>query len=123
MSATSRAAERDAGMVTVEAAVALCAFLTMLALILAGAAAMLDQLRCTDAAREAARLVAMGQPNRAATAVDAIAPQGATFTVATTGDTVTVAVTANPVGGLLPGVQVTAEAYAIREPGTDGDTP
>ena len=125
MGATSRAArpaERDAGMVTVEAAVALCAFLTMLALILAGAAAMLDQLRCTDAAREAARLVAMGQQNRAATAVGAIAPQGATFNIATTGDTVTVEVSANPAGGLLPGVQVTAEAYAIREPGTDGGT-
>src|SRR5205807_1344816 len=125
MRATSRAARpeaRDAGMVTVEAAVALCAFLTMLVLILAGAAAVLDQLRCTDAAREAARLVAMGQQSRAATAVNAIAPRGATFNIATTGDAVTVEVSANPVGGLLPGVHVTAEAYAIREPDTDGGT-
>ena len=123
MAPASRADARDAGMVTVEAAVALCAFLTMLAMILTGAAAVLDQLRCTDAAREAARLVAMGQQSRATAAVGAIAPQGATLHIAATGDAVTVLVSANPVGGLLPGVEVSAEAYAVREPGTDGDTP
>jgi len=117
MRPASRAAPRDAGMVTVEAAVALCAFLTMLAMVLAGAAAMLDQLRCTDAAREAARLAAMGQQDRAAAVVGAIAPEGATLHITLTGDAVTVTVSANPAGGLLPGVHVSAAAYAVREPG------
>jgi Flp pilus assembly protein TadG len=126
MGATSRAARsgcRDAGMVTVESAIALCAFLGMLAMILAGATAVLDQIRCTDAAREAARLVAMGQSSRAASAVDAIAPRGATLTVTDAGAAVTVVVAADPVGGLLPGVRVSASAYAVREPIGSGDDP
>lgn len=46
----------DRGAVTVEAAIALFALVTVLALSFAGIAAVADQLRCTDAAREAARL-------------------------------------------------------------------
>lgn len=113
--ATGRRDDRDAGMVTVEAAVALCAFVTMVALALAGFADVLDQIRCTDAAREAARLVARGEQDRAREAVDRIAPRGATLSVATTADTVTVVV-ATDSGGLPPGIHVRAEAYAVREP-------
>jgi len=65
MPATSRASpdrdqsrDTDGGMVTIEAAVALCAFVTVLAMVLAGVSMVLDQIRCVDAAREAARLVA-----------------------------------------------------------------
>ncbi|HWC80560.1 MAG TPA: TadE family type IV pilus minor pilin [Pseudonocardiaceae bacterium] len=124
MGATSRAAdpggERDAGMVTVEAAVSLCAVLAVLAMVLASSVAALDQIRCTDAAREAARLVAMGQNDSAPRAIAEIAPSGATFTVAGTTSAVTVVVSAAPVGALLPGVRVSAQAYAVREPGTEG---
>jgi Flp pilus assembly protein TadG len=132
MGTTSRAATRadtrraradpDAGMVTVEAAIALCAFVTMLAMILAGTSAVLDQIRCTDAAREAARLVARGEADLARDAVDRIAPHGATLTIDTNGDAVTAVVAADPVRGLVPGVRVRAEAYAVREPEA-GDQP
>jgi hypothetical protein len=105
-------------MVTVEAAVALCAFVTMLAMVLAGLSMVLDQIRCTDAAREAARLVARGEQHRATDAVGQIAPSGSTVSVAANGDAITVVVRAAAASGLLPGVHVQAEAYAIREPDT-----
>lgn len=128
MSATSRASpprnnardndcdHNDAGMVTVEAAIALCAFVTVLAMVLAGTSSVLDQIRCTDAAREAARLVARGDQDRAREAVDRIAPHGATLAVATDGDTASVVVRDPEAGGLLPGVQVGATAFAVLEP-------
>lgn len=125
MAATSRAAgrirNRDDGMVTVEAAIALCGFVAVLAMVLAGVSAVLDQIRCTDAAREAARLVARGEPDRARDAVSQIAPHDALLTVDTTGDTVTVVVSAAPAGGLLPGVRIRAEAYGVIEPGAGTD--
>ncbi|HEX9335518.1 MAG TPA: TadE family protein [Pseudonocardiaceae bacterium] len=127
MAATSRASpnhdpsrDTDGGMVTVEAAVALCAFVTVLAMVLAGVSMVLDQIRCTDAAREAARLVARGEQHRAADAVRQIAPPGATLSVTTNGDAITVFVQDPAANGLLPGVHIHAEAYAIAEP-TDPD--
>lgn len=132
MSATSRASpprdnartntrdndcdHNDAGMVTVEAAIALCAFVTVLAMVLAGTSSVLDQIRCTDAAREAARLVARGDQDRAREAVSRIAPHGATLAVTTDGDTASVVVRDPEAGGLLPGVQVGATAFAVLEP-------
>jgi Flp pilus assembly protein TadG len=145
MPATSRASPKDGtgdsandgandgGMVTVEAAIALCAFVTVLAMVLAGMSMVLDQIRCTDAAREAARLVARGEQDHAADAVREIAPAGATFVVTAKDEGIVVAVR-DPAaaGGLLPGVHVAADAYAVPEPdavdpeddpaGTTGDT-
>ena len=123
MAATSRASpnrdrrrDADGGMVTIEAAVALCAFVTLLAMVLAGVSMVLDQIRCVDAAREAARLVARGEPDRAADAVRRIGPPRATMSITTNGDAITVVV-ADPAGGsMLPGVHVHGEAYAVREP-------
>jgi hypothetical protein len=127
MAAASRASpnhdpsrDTDGGMVTIEAAVALCAFVTVLAMVLAGVSMVLDQIRCTDAAREAARLVARGEQHRAADAVRQIAPPGATLSVTTNGDAITVFVQDPAANGLLPGVHIHAEAYAIAEP-TDPD--
>lgn len=108
----------DGGMVTVEAAVSLCAFVTVLAMALAGLSLVLDQIRCTDAAREAARLVARGESALAGEAVTRIAPDGSTLAVATSGDQITVDVRGPGAGGLLPGVRVDAEAFAIAEPDT-----
>ena len=128
MSATSRASPRhgrsrhgDSGMVTVEAALALCAFVTVLAMVLGAVSMVLDQIRCTDAAREAARLVARGEQNRATEAVNQIAA-GATVSVTTDGDAITVRVRDPAIGGLLPGVHIQAEAYAVREPDADNPT-
>jgi uncharacterized membrane protein YgcG len=110
-------------MVTVEAAVALCAFVTVLAMVLAGMSMVLDQIRCTDAAREAARLVAMGARSEVADAVSQIAAPGATFSVTTRDDGIVVDVRDPAANGLLPGVHVSADAYAVPEPGTADDNP
>jgi hypothetical protein len=108
-------------MVTVEAAISLCAFVTVLAMVLSGMSLVLSQIRCTDAAREAARLVARGDGARAAGAVAAIAP-GATLSVATRGDEITAAVR-GPDAGLIPGIHVSADAFAVREPNSADSEP
>jgi hypothetical protein len=110
-------------MVTVEAAVALGAFVAVLALALGAVSAAMDQLRCVDAAREAARLVARGEPDRARVAAERIAPDSANVAVTVRGDTVQVDVRVAPVGGLLPGVRLHGAAYAIAEPGSTEDNP
>jgi hypothetical protein len=106
----------DRGTVTVEAAIALGAVVLVLAAALSAVAAVLGQLHCTDAAREAARLVARGESGRAREAVDRIAPRGARLTVLVSGDTAQVEVAADPPGGFLPGIHLRADAYAVLEP-------
>lgn len=106
----------DRGAVTVEAAIALCALVVVLALCFAGIAAVVDQIRCVDAAREAARLMARGEPDRARQAVAEIGPGGARLAVRESAEGITVTVHADPVGGLLPGIELTAEAFAVPEP-------
>ena len=108
----------DRGTVTVEAAFSLGGLTVVTVLLIAGLSALTGHLRCIDAAREAARLLARGQPAEAAAAVHAIAPAGATLAVRRTGDGIDVEVTADPVGGLLPGVHLAASAYAVAEQGT-----
>ncbi|GAA4551519.1 TadE family type IV pilus minor pilin [Amycolatopsis samaneae] len=107
----------DRGYVTVESAIGLGGLTVVLAILLAGIAALSGQLRCTDAAREAARLLARGQPQEAASAVHTIAPGGARLDVQRAGDGITVEVGAGALGGLLPGVHLSARAYAVAEPG------
>lgn len=113
----------DVGAVTVEAAIALCGFIAVLAMVLAGLSAVLDQIWCTDAAGEAARLAARGDMAHARQVAGSVAPSGAKVTVTEQGDTVTVEVVADPVGGLLPGVRVRARAVAVREPDPLGEPP
>jgi len=118
MSATGRDRRKpdDRGMVTVEAAIALASFVLVLGFALCGLAAAADQVRCVDAAREAARLVARGEPDRARAAAARIAPAGADISIGVDGDHIRVDVRASPVGGLLPGLRLHGEAFAIREP-------
>jgi Flp pilus assembly protein TadG len=106
----------DRGAVTVEAALALCSLVVVLALVLAAVSAVAAQLRCVDAAREAARLTARGEQDRAEELARQIAPHGAVVAVTIRGDEVTARVSANPVAGLLPGVEVGSEAAAVLEP-------
>jgi hypothetical protein len=106
-------------MVTIEAAIALCAFISVLALVLAAMSMVFDQLRCIDAAREAARLVARGEQDGAADVVHRIAPPDATYSVTTSGDGIVVAV--RDPDSLLPGVDLHAEAYAVQEPTGDNE--
>ncbi|WP_052109863.1 TadE family type IV pilus minor pilin [Knoellia sinensis] len=65
-------------MVTAEIAVALPALVLVLTLGLSGVQAVTDHLRCIDAARVGARLLARGEPvDRVRTEVAAHAPEGA----------------------------------------------
>jgi hypothetical protein len=102
--------------VTVEAALGLAGLTVVTVLLIAGLTLLTSQLRCTDAAREAARLLARGQPREAAAAVHEIAPPGANLTVEHDGDRITVKVTAHPTAGLLPAVHLDGTAYAVVEP-------
>lgn len=107
----------DRGAVTVEAAIALISLVTVLALTFAGLLVLLAQLRCTDAAREAALLVARGHPELAGAAVGRMAPSGARWETHWDDLGVTVTVLADPPGRFLPGVRLRAEAFAVPEPG------
>ncbi|MGH3797319.1 MAG: TadE family type IV pilus minor pilin [Pseudonocardiaceae bacterium] len=106
----------DRGTVTVEAALALCSLVVVLALMLAGVSAVAAKLRCVDAAREAARLTARGEQDRGEDLARRLAPGGAVVRVSVRGDEVTARVSADPAAGLLPGIEVVAEAMAVLEP-------
>ena len=101
---------------TIEAAMALAVLATVLIACLAGVACVIAQVRCADAAREAARLAGRGDNSGAASAVAALAPDGATVELSGSGDLVVAVVAARPAGGLLPGVTIRATAAAAREP-------
>jgi hypothetical protein len=91
--------------------------LALLLLVVAAAA----QLRCTDAAWEAARALARGEAaGYAVQAVHRLGPAGASVDVNTTGGSVIVRVSAHlPIGsGLLPTVGVAGHAQIACEPGT-----
>ena len=108
-------------MVSVEAAFAIAAIAAFLVLGVGAVGAVIAQIRCTDAAREVARLAAAGDP-KASAAGAAVAPGGARIEVREVGDTVEVRVTAR--ARLLPLLTVSAGAVAAREPdeasGVDG---
>jgi Flp pilus assembly protein TadG len=105
----------DRGAVTVEAALALCSLVLVLALAVGAVAAASAQLRCIDAAREAARLVARGEPDQAWRAAESIAPGGARVDVQVAGDQVTVQVSTGGAGG-IPGLTVSGRALGVLEP-------
>ncbi|WP_231850128.1 TadE family type IV pilus minor pilin [Saccharopolyspora erythraea] len=107
----------DRGAVTVEAALGICSLVLVFALGVGGLCAVIGQLRCTDAAVEAARLTARGSQAEAAGAVRRLAPTGATLTVSVTGDQVTAEVRSPLPGGFLPGKWLKSTALAVMEPG------
>ncbi|MFC7612521.1 TadE family type IV pilus minor pilin [Actinokineospora soli] len=110
----------DRGAVTVEAAFAVVGLVVVLGLVLAGGAAAVDQIRCVDAAGEAARLAARGDPERARAAALERAPSGASVRIDYSGGDVDVRV---EVAGPLPGVRLAAEARSVLEPGVvQGET-
>jgi len=81
---------------------------------LAGLVAMSMQVRCVDAAREAARLAARGDDGAAAQAARTVAPAGAVLDLRRDGDYVVATVTSR--SALLPGVSIAADAVAAAEP-------
>jgi hypothetical protein len=110
---------RDGGFVTVEAAISLGALTAVLAMLMAGIGALSGHIRCLDAAREAARLTAAGQPGAAEAVVQTIAPHGAKLALRRSGDGITAEVTTDALAGFLPGIHLGGTAFAIAEPGTD----
>lgn len=101
----------DRGSVTVEAALGICSLVAVFGLLLLGAAAVFGQVRCQDAAVEAARLLARGDAPRAEQAVRALAPAGAHYAHTISGDQVEV---------LVSSTWSRADAVAILEPGESG---
>jgi hypothetical protein len=99
-------------MVTVEAALAVTALVATLVLCLAGVCAVSMQVRCVDAAREAARLAARGDVS-ATDAARRIAPDSATVQVRRDGAWLVARVSAT--SPLLPGIVIAAEAVSAGE--------
>jgi hypothetical protein len=79
-----------------------------------GLTAVSMQVRCIDAAREAARLAARGDES-ASVAAQRIAPEGSVVRLQRDGDVVVATVTAR--SPVLPGINIAAEAVAAAEPG------
>lgn len=100
-------------MVTAELAVALPALVLVLTCCLSGLAAVIDQVRCVDAARLAARAAARGDSPGAVRA-DAVkaAPAGAMVSITAAGQQVRVVVTVTAGGwaGFLPSFDLSATA-------------
>ncbi len=107
--------ERDRGAVTVEAALALSTLTVFLVLALGALTAVTMSVRCTDAARELARLAARGEQARGREVAAQLAPGGARIELTFTGDTATSDVSV-PILPPLP-VRVGGRAVAVVEPG------
>lgn len=93
---------------------AVATLVAILVLCAAGITALSMQVRCIDAAREAARLAARGDPH-AAGAAAAMAPAGATVDLRPDGGYVVARVTGH--SPLLPWLAIEARAVAATEPG------
>ena len=91
--------------------------MAVLGLCVAGLTAMSMQVRCVDAAREAARLAARGDDAAAAQTGREIAPVDAAIDIRTDGGLVVATVTSGSI--LLPGLSIRARAVAAVEP-TEG---
>ena len=109
--------QADDGAVTVEAAIAMASIVTVVVLCVGGVVAVSMQVRCIDAAREAARLVARDDRESAVAVARRIAPQGASITVEIV-DGFAVAVV-SAASTLLPLVDISSEAVAAVESGVE----
>lgn len=108
-------ARQDSGAVTVEAALALGTLAVFLVLAMGALTAVAQSVRCTDAARELARLAARGESDRGRVVAAQLAPAGATLTLQRDGDTVVAVVSTPPWPPLF--ITVSGHAVAAWEPG------
>jgi Flp pilus assembly protein TadG len=119
---TTRRPQGERGAVTAEAAAVLPVLLAVTLLMVWLVSVATAQVRVVDAAREAARQAARGESDTVAVRRGAqVAPAGASFSVARSGDQVRVRAAAEVEGpgglfSFLPGVTVEAETVAVREP-------
>lgn len=97
-----------------EAALAIATLVVVLVLCLAAITAVSMQVRCVDAAREAARLAARGDERSAVAAARQIAPDGAQVVVHRDGDFLVATVIAH--SKVLPTLDIRARAVSAAEP-------
>jgi hypothetical protein len=106
----------------VEAAIALAALVVVVTLCVGAVLAVTAQVRCVDAAREAARLAARGDGGSAESAASRVAPSGARIEVREEAGYVIARVSVD--AALLPGLDVSAEAVAaVEETSAGTETP
>ncbi|BBY40580.1 hypothetical protein MMAN_47140 [Mycobacterium mantenii] len=86
----------------------------VLVLCLAGITAISMQVRCVDAAREAARLAARGDERSAVSAARRLAPARARVDLRRDGDFLVATVVAH--SKLLPTIDIAAKAVSAAEP-------
>lgn len=94
----------------------MASLVVVLAMCVAGLTAMAMQVRCVDAAREAARLAARGDDRAASEAARVVGPAGAGLEIRRSDGRVTAIVTAKST--VLLGITIVAEAVAAVEPGS-----
>jgi secretion/DNA translocation related TadE-like protein len=113
-------ARAERGAVTAELAIAMPALVLLLATMLATVTVAMNQMRCIDAARAAARAAARNETAASVVAIGrAVGPPDSRVTVTDSGGRVVVTVSAS-VGLRLPGspgVRVESQAVAVREVG------
>lgn len=97
-----------------EAALAVASLVAVLVLCVAGITAVVTQVRCLDAAREAARLAARGD-GAAITGARNFAPGGAGVEVRRDGTYIVARVSGR--SPVLPGIVIVGEAVSAVEPG------
>lgn len=97
-----------------EAALGIAALVVVLLLCLAGVTALSMQVRCIDAAREAARLASRGDQRSAVAAARRLAPAGARVDLRRDGDFLVATVVAH--SKLLPTIDIAANAVSAAEP-------
>jgi hypothetical protein len=98
----------------VEAAFGVAVLVVVLMLCLAGIAAVSMQVRCIDAAREAARLAARGDERSAIAVARGVAPGGALVQLRRDGGFVVATVVAR--SSLLPALHIAATGVSAVEP-------
>ncbi|KMO71521.1 TadE family type IV pilus minor pilin [Mycolicibacterium obuense] len=89
--------------------------MAVVAVCLAGLTALTIQVRCVDAAREAARLAARGDEGVALATARQIAPPQAAIELRRDGGFVVATVASR--AALLPGIAINARAVSALEPG------
>ena len=111
------AARRDRGMVTAELAACLPVLVLILGVAISAVTVVAERVRLADAAREAARAAARGDPGTGRRLALEDAP-GARVGVSSGGGTVTAVATkqVHPLGGWLPSITVSERCVAAVEP-------
>jgi hypothetical protein len=111
-------------MVTAELAAALPVLVLVVAVALAAVSVAAQHVRASDAAREAARAAARGDPATGSRLAAEAAP-GSSVTVSRSAERVTarVRLVVHPLGGWLPPVTVVEQAVAAVEPDAESGVP